>query len=226
MVEGLSDPPFARTFDKSLIIKPRIPIYDGILHLGPDTLIASHPPHKHVTEHLHDHLYHMHIRYGFEVPAQPLTFIPASGVALQVAMLINTAQRVDCNPVFIAKGNDGQGICLKIGGQDVHWVHDDGVARKATELFKSTGRIIPPEARFIGFSTSDLDERRLRKYTVDELKAVIGNGLRADQHFQATWIEPRETPIAPYDVTIFLSDDVSDYYTFFELSPTIKLGLF
>ncbi|RBP06268.1 hypothetical protein DFR50_13246 [Roseiarcus fermentans] len=226
MANGLSDPPFSRTFDQSLVIRPRLPIYDGIFHLGPDTLIASHPPHKHIAEHLHDHLYHMHIRYGFELPAQPLHFIPDSGTALQVAMAIDVSQRVDCNPVFVAKGNNGEGICLKIAGQDVHWVHDDEVAKKATELYQATGRTISPNVRFIGFSTSDLDERRLRKYTADELKAVIGNGLRVDQHFQATWIEPKETPIAPYDVTIFLSDDVSEYYTFFELFPTVKLGLF
>ena len=53
-------------YDRELLIQPRLPFVNGIFDLGPNTLIASHSPHKHITEHLHDHLPHMHIRYGFE----------------------------------------------------------------------------------------------------------------------------------------------------------------
>ena len=73
-------------------IQPRLPLIDGIFDLGANTLIASHSPHKHIQEHLHDHLYHMHIRYGFEIPAQ--TFEGISAAALEVAMLVKAEHRV------------------------------------------------------------------------------------------------------------------------------------
>lgn len=224
--KALGDPPHAFTYENGFVIRPRLPIHDGIFHLGPDVLIASHPPHRHITEHLHDHFYHLHIRYGFEIPRQDLSSLPTRGLALQVAMLIKVTQRVDCNPIFIAKGKGAEGICLKIAGQDVHWVHDESVGKKATKLFQATGRSVPDDARFIGFSTSDLEERKLFRYKEAELKEAIGSGLRVDQHFQATWIEPRDAPIEPYEVIICLSDDVTGYHTFFTLPPTISLGAF
>jgi hypothetical protein len=219
-------PPLGSLYENGLVIEPRLPIHDGIFHLGPNTLIASHPPHQHVTEHLHDHLHHLHIRYGFEIPHQGFEGIGKDGVALEVAMVIDVAQRVDCNPIFVARGHGAEGICLKMGGQDVHWVHDEEVAAKATQQFEATGRKLSSHLRFIGFSTSDLQERRKHRYSVLELKEAVRHGLRVDQHFQATWIEPKDEPIAPYDVTIFLSDDATSYHTFFTLSPTIKLGAF
>lgn len=223
---SLGNPPCAFTYDDPLVIRPRLPILDGIFHLGPDVLIASHPPHSHIKEHLHDHLFHLHIRYGFEIPKQAFAGIPKQGVSLQVAMAIAKTQRVDCNPVFVAKGDNGEGICLKLGGQDVHWVHDEAVSKKATKLFQATGRQLQEDFRFIGFSTSDLQERKPHRYSRLQLKEAVGNGLRVDQHFQATWIEPREEPIVPYDVIISLSDDATDYHTFFKLTPTISLGAF
>jgi hypothetical protein len=165
--------------DRRLVIRPRLPLIDGIFDLGPDILVASHAPHERINEHLHDHLQHMHIRYGFELPQQSLLGIDAA--ALQVMMRIRVDQRVDCNPVFVAKGEGAEGICLKIAGEDVHWVHNDEAARKATALFTATGRKIPSDFRFIGFSTSDLEERKVRRYTRDELKAAIGLGLRCDR---------------------------------------------
>lgn len=222
----LGNPPCAFNYDNSLIIRPHLPIHDGIFHLGPDVLIASHPPHGHVNEHLHDHLYHLHIRYGFGIPNQTFAGVPKAGVALQVAMAIAKTQRVDCNPVFVAKGDDGAGICLKLGGQDVHWVHDESVAKKATKLFQATGRELDDTVRFIGFSTSDLQERKAHRYTRAQLKEAVGAGLRVDQHFQATWIEPKPEPLIPYDVIIFLSDDATDYHTFFRLQPTVSLGVY
>ena len=55
-----------QNYDCALVIHPKIPTIPGIFDIPPDTCIASHSPHKHhVTEHLHDHFYHMHIRYGF-----------------------------------------------------------------------------------------------------------------------------------------------------------------
>ena len=152
----LGDPPYAFTYENGFVIRPRLPIHDGIFHLGPDVLIASHPPHKHIPEHLHDHFYHLHIRYGFEIPQQSLSGVSKRGLAPQVAMLITNTQRVDCNPVFVAKGEGAEGICLKIAGQDVHWVHDESVGKKATKLFQATGRCVPDDARFIGFSTNDV----------------------------------------------------------------------
>jgi hypothetical protein len=130
-----SVPAYGSLFEDGLVIHPRLPIHDGIFHLGPNTLIAAHSPHAHVVEHLHDHLHHMHIRYGFEIPQQSLAGIGEKGVAFQVAMCINVQQRVDCNPIFVARGHGAEGICLKIAGQDVHWVHDDEVSHKATLHF-------------------------------------------------------------------------------------------
>ena len=187
-------------------------------------LIASHAPHERIREHLHDHLPHMHIRYGFEIPDQ--SFRGISATALEVAMLIRVEHRVDCNPVFVARGPGAEGVCLKIAGQDVHWVHNAESGSKATKLFESTGRRIPAGFRFSGFRTSDLEERKVRKYSRLELLAAVGLGLRCDQHFQATWIEPKQEVIEPYDVIICLSDDTTDYHTFFRLQPTIALGAF
>jgi hypothetical protein len=212
------------TFETGIVIRPRLPIFNGIFHLGPDVLIASHTPHKHIVEHLHDHLYHMHIRYGFEIPRQDLGWVGSGGVALQVSMLIAVSQRVDCNPIFAAKGPGAEGVCLKIGDQDVHWVHDSSVADRATTAFLATGRKVPDGFRFIGFSTSDMEERRKHRYSAIELTEAVRAGLRVDQHFQATWIEPKDEPLLPYPVTIFLGDDAGDYHTFFELRPTVVLG--
>jgi hypothetical protein len=221
-----NDPPDASTFERSFVIRPRLPIFDGIFHLGPDVLIAAHGPHKHISEHLHDHLPHLHIRYGFEVPRQNFDWIPRAGVAPQVMMMIKVDQRVDCNPVFVAKGDGAEGLCLKIGGQDVHWVHDTEASEKATRLFSATGRQMPNGFRFIGFSTSDLEERRKHRYSRLDLLAAVGAGLRVDQHFQATWIEPSEKRIEPYPVTICLADDVTDYHVFFSLPVTVNIGAF
>jgi hypothetical protein len=208
--------------DVQFEIRPRLPAIDGIFDLGPNVLIASHSPHGRVPEHLHDHFHHMHIRYGFEIPQQSFTGL--SKVALQVMMCIPTNQRVDCNPVFVARGATNEGVCLKIAGQDVHWVHNEEAGRKATQLFEATGRKMPADFRFQGFQTSDMEERTVRRYSVEELKAAVGLGLRADQHFQATWIEPQDKPIIPYDVIICLADDATTYHTFFRLQPTLSLG--
>ncbi|MEM9293243.1 MAG: hypothetical protein AAGD01_16290 [Acidobacteriota bacterium] len=211
-------------YQKEFVIHPRLPYVNGIFDLGPNTLIASHPPHGRITEHLHDHLHHMHIRYGFEIPRQPLTGFDAS--ALEVAMLVKTAHRVDCNPIFVDRGPGSEGICLKIAGQDVHWVHNEEVGKKATKLYESTGRRLPKGYYFSGFRTSDVDEREVWYYSREELLRAIGHGLRADQHFQATWREPRDEPIEPYAVTICLSDSETYFHTFFQLQPTITLGAF
>jgi len=206
----------------ALQIHPRLPALDGIFNLGNNVLISAHSPHEHIAEHLHDHLNHMHIRYGFEIPAQDFAGIETT--ALQVAMRINTLHRVDCNPVFVARGPGAEGVCWKIAGEDVHWVHDEAVGEKATQAWTSTGRSLDPNYRFSGFATSDLQERRVRHYTRTELAAAIGLGVRCDQHFQATWIEPSEAPIEPYDVAIFLSDSESGFSTFFSLPTTVALG--
>jgi hypothetical protein len=211
-------------YDKALIIRPRLPLIDGIFDVRADTLIASHTPHSRIPEHLHDHLPHMHIRYGFEIPPQSLAGIDAA--ALEVAMLVQVAHRVDCNPIFVARGPSSTGICLKIANQDVHWVHNDDVGRKATELFEATGRQVPEGYYFSGFQTSDVEERRVWRYSREDLLRAIGRGVRADQHFQATWREPREDFISPYDVIICLSDDATSFHTFFRLRPTVSLGAF
>ena len=209
-------------YERESVIRPRLPLIPGIFDLAPESLIAAHKPHERIAEHLHDHLPHMHIRYGFEFPAESL--IGVSSAALEVAMLIHTDHRVDCNPIFVARGQGSEGLCLQIAGQDVHWVHNDEVGAKATQLFTATGRLIPQNYYFSGFRTSDVDEREVQRYTADELKRTIGLGLRADQHFQATWREPRNDPIAPYPVIIYLGDDETTYHTFFELRPTVVLG--
>jgi hypothetical protein len=108
----------------------------------------------------------------------------------------------------------------------VHWVHNDDVGRKATTLFESTGRKVPDGYYFSGFRTSDPDERKVWRYTREDLLRSIGRGLRADQHFQATWRNPQDTAITPYDVIICLSDDATSYHTFFRLQPTVSLGMF
>jgi hypothetical protein len=220
----VSDPAvqLSSPYDAALVIHPCLPVIPGIFDLGPEVLIASHGPHGRIPEHLHDHLPHMHIRYGFELPPQSLVGVPAA--ALEVAMKISVEHRVDCNPIFVARGAGAEGVCLKIAGQDVHWVHNEEVGRKATELFQATGRKVPEGFYFSGFRTSDVEEREVWRYSAEDLKRAIGCGLRADQHFQATWRDPREEPIEPYAVTIYLGDDETVYHTFFELRPTVALG--
>jgi len=208
--------------EPALVIRPRLPQIPGIFDIPADTCIASHAPHAHIPEHLHDHFFHMHIRYGFELPVQTLDGIEAA--SLRVAMAVNRLHRVDCNPVFVARGEGSTGVCLKIGGQDVHWVHDEEVGEIATELFGATGRTLADEFYFAGFSTSDLAERKLHRYSREDLKRAIGRGLVADQHFQATWREPRKEPIMPYDVIIFLGDDSTNYHTFFRLPVVVPIG--
>ncbi|MDP3746693.1 MAG: hypothetical protein Q8Q88_06545 [Phenylobacterium sp.] len=203
-------------------IHPRLPAIDGIFHLGPNVLIAGHAAHERIAEHLHDHLPHMHIRYGFEIPVQSFSGLDAA--ALEVAMLVKAEHRVDCNPVFVARGPGAEGVCWKIAGQDVHWVHDAEVGAKATRGWERAGRKIPEGYRFSGFRTSDLEERQVRRYSRAELQAAIGQGVRCDQHFQATWGEPRPEPIDPYEVVICLSDDASGFETFFRLPTTVALG--
>jgi hypothetical protein len=195
-------------YERALVVRPRLPLLDGIFDLGPNVLIASHAPHGRIKEHLHDHLNHMHIRYGFEFPQQSL--IGIDGAVLLVVMMIKIDHRVDCNPVFVARGNHNEGICLKIAGEDVHWVHNEEASKKGTQFYEAT----------------DLEERKVKRYSREELKRAIGMGLRADQHFQATWREPRDESIEPYPVTICLGDDASPYHVFFELRPTVPLGAF
>lgn len=48
-------------YEKALVVRPRLPVLNGIFDLGPDVLIASHAPHGRIKEHLHDHLNRMHI---------------------------------------------------------------------------------------------------------------------------------------------------------------------
>jgi len=205
-------------------IHPRLPAIDGIFDLGPNVLISSYQAHGRIKEHLHEHLPHMHIRYGFEIPGQSFSGLTAA--ALEVAMMIKVAHRVDCNPVFVAKGEGSEGVCWKIAGEDVHWVHSSEVGEKALKAWTRTGRKLPAGYRFSGFQTSDLEERRVRRYTQRELLAAVGQGIRCDQHFQATWVEPKAEPIDPYDVVIFLSDDSTGYETFFNLPVTVSLGAF
>lgn len=215
-IVGLPEPQFE--------IRPRLPRVNGIFGLGPNVLIAAHSPHERIREHLHDHLHHMHIRYGFEIPQQ--TFFGIDDVSLQVMMLIKADQRVDCNPVFVARGAGQEGVCLKIAGQDLHWIQDLAAGQKATKLFEATGRRVPEGFRFQGFQTSEPDERKQRRYSKLEIQAAVGCGLVADQHFQATWIEPKDQAIEPYNVVICLADDVTTFHTFFELKPTVTLGAF
>jgi hypothetical protein len=147
-----------------------------------------------------------------------------TAAALEVVMMVKFDHRVDCNPVFVARGARNEGICLKIADQDVHWVHNEEVAKKGTQLFEATGRKIPSGFYFAGFRTSDVGERKVQRYSREELLRAIGAGLRADQHFQATWREPKEEAIEPYPVVIGLSDDSTYFATFFELRPTVALG--
>ena len=219
---GTMSPKTDSPYDHEFVIRPKLPRINGIFDLGPNVMIASHGPHDHVEEHLHDHLHHMHIRYGFEIPSQPLLGIDA--IALEVAMLVNTLHRVDCNPIFVARGASNTGVCLKIAGQDVHWVHNDEVGRKATELYQATGRIVPEGFYFAGFRTSDVEERHVWSYSRTDLLRAIGLGLQADQHFQATWREPQDKPILPYPVTICLSDNTTYFHSFFQLPLTPSLG--
>ena len=212
-----------RLSDDGLVIRPKMPAIPGILGIGPDICIASHAPHDPIPEHLHDHLHHMHIRYGFEFPRQELRTIDR--VALAVQMAIPVTQRVDCNPIFVARGEGFEGICLHIAGEEVHWVHDDEAGAQAHELYQASGRQLPDGYYWSGFYTSDVEERKRRRYTREELLRTIGLGLRADQHFQATWREPRDEAITPYEVLICLTDDESSYHTFFRLPVTVPLGL-
>jgi hypothetical protein len=211
-----------RDYSNQLVIKPRLPSIPWIFDLPPETTIASHPPHDHIEEHLHDHFYHLHIRYGFEFPPQSLDAIDST--ALEVVMMIKVEHRVDCNPVFVDRREGPEGVCLKLAGQDVHWVHNDETAAKYTELFAQSGREVPEGYYFSGFRTSDMDERNVWRYDRTTLQAAIGQGLRADQHFQATWKEPRDEPIEPYEVVIGLGDDTTDYFTFFRLPIVVPLG--
>lgn len=209
-------------YQQEVRVEPRVPAFDGIFDLHHNQLIASHDPHEDIEEHLHAHLPHMHIRYGLEIPHQP--FLGVDEVALEVAMLVKTTHRVDCNPIFVSRGEESTGIPLQVAGQDVHWVHNDEVSEKATERYQATGREISDGYYFAGFRTSDVEEREVWQYSREELRQAIGSGLRADQHFQATWREAKDEAIEPYPVTIFLSDDTTQFHTFFELQPTAPLG--
>lgn len=211
-------------YECEIIIQPRLPFINGIFDLGPNELIACHAPHPHVCEHLHDHFPHMHIRYGFEIPRQSL--IGVKSASLEVAMMIKVDHRVDCNPIFVGRGLRNEGICLRIAEQDVHWIQNDDVGKKATALFEGNGRKVPEGYYFSGFRTSDVSERKIWKYSREDLQRAIGSGLRADQHFQATWREPKDEPMEPYSVIICLSDDETYFHTFFELRPTVALGAF
>ncbi len=215
-LKGIDQPQF--------IIRPRLPQIPGIFDLPADTCIASHTPHEHITEHLHDHLYHMHIRYGFEIPKQSLAGI--SKVSLNVVMEVNVQHSVDCNPVFIARGKSYEGLCLKIAGQDIHWTPDESVGEKAIKLFAKTGRKVKKGYYFAGFSTSSMDERSVFRYDREDLLRAIGNGLVADQHFHATWKKPVKNEIEPYEVVIYLGDDTTDYHTFFRLPVVVPIGAF
>jgi hypothetical protein len=209
-------------YRRELVIRPKLPSIPWIFDLPPETCIASHPPHEHIEEHLHDHFHHLHIRYGFELPAQSLEGINAT--ALEVVMMIKVEHRVDCNPVFVARGEGPEGVCLKLAGQDVHWVHNEETAAKYTELYQQAGRQVPEGYYFSGFRTADMEERNVWRYDGTTLKAAIGRGIRADQHFQATWKEPRDERIEPYEVVIGLGDEVSSYFTFFKLPIVVPLG--
>jgi hypothetical protein len=206
------------------IVKPKLPQYAGIFDLPGETCIASHKPHERINEHLHDHLYHMHIRYGFEFPRQTLTGIEK--LSFLVVMMVKVEHRVDCNPIFVGRGNGNQGVCLKIAGQDVHWTPDENAAKVAEKRYNALGKKVPNGYYFAGFSTSDMTERKVYEYTREDLVRAIGNGLVADQHFQATWKKPIEKEIEPYDVTIFLGDSVTEYHTFFRLPVVVPIGAY
>ena len=141
-------------------------------------------------------------------------------------MAIPVEQRVDCNPIFVARGKGAEGICLQIDGEEVHWVHHDEAGAQATELYEATGRKLPDGFYWSGFYMSDVEERKVRRFTREQLLRTIGLGLRADQHFQATWREPRDEPIEPYEVLICLTDDRTSYFTFFRLPVVVPIGAF
>jgi hypothetical protein len=218
-----------RTESPDLIIRPGLPPYGGIFDLpAQETPIAAHQPHgpyTHIAEHLHDHLPHMHISYGFSIPEHRPEQLPES-THLEVAMAISRAHRVDCNPIFIGRMNGNAGETLKIGDEDVHWIHSEETAEKATERFAATGRKLPDDMYFSGFVTATVDEREDRPYTREELAKAIGSGLIAEQHFQATWMEPKDEAIEPYDVTIYLGNTATPYHTFFRLPTVVPLGAF
>lgn len=211
-----------RDYDRAIVVRPRLPSIHGIFDIPADTCIAAHAPHERIAEHLHDHLYHLHIRYGFEYPAQSLEGVDAASWA--VAMMIKADHRVDCNPPFVARGPGAEGVTLKVGGEDVHWVHDKGVTRTATQRFEAQGKRVPKGYYFSGFSTSDVGERKVRHFSSEDLKRTVGRGLRCDQHFQATWKEPRDEPIEPYDVILYLGDNQTSYHTFFRLPVVVPIG--
>jgi hypothetical protein len=71
-----------------------------------------------------------------------------------------------------------------------------------------------------------MTERKVYEYTREDLVRAIGNGLVADQHFQATWKKPIEKEIEPYDVTIFLGDSVTEYHSFFRLPVVVPIGAY
>jgi hypothetical protein len=206
-----------------LEIRPTLPFLAGLFDLPGESPIASHTPHepfKGINEHLHEHLHHMHISYGFKIPAQ--TSMP-DFTKLEVAMAVLDELRVDCNPIFVSRrGNEG--TCIKVANQDVHWVHSEEVGQKARARLEATGRKLPNGYYFAGFRTSDVDERVEYSYTREELEAAVGQGLVAEQHFQATWHDPRDEPIEPFDVTIYLGDSESSYHTFFKLPVLVPLG--
>ncbi len=211
-------------YDRAIIVQPRLPMFPGIFNLPAETCIASHAPHERIEEHLHEHFYHMHIRYGFEIP--PQNFDDINGAALEVAMAIKIDHRVDCNPPFVARSKGPTGVPLVLGDEVIHWVQSPEVGEKATKLFEATGRRLPEGYYFAGFRTSDVDERYVWRFTKEELQEVFGSGLRCDQHFEATWKEPRNEAIEPYDVIIYLGDDVTDYHTFFRLPVVVPIGAF
>ena len=206
----------------SFVIRPKLPFVPGIFDIPAETRIASHSPHEPIEEHLHAHFSHMHIRYGFEIPQQ--TFEGIDAVGLEVAMAVRVEHRVDCNPIFVAKTSGPAGICLRVMDQDVHWIQNEDVGAKATRLFAQTGRHLEEGFYFAGFRTSDMEERNVFRYPIDEIKRAVGAGLRADQHFQATWREPRDERIVPYRVILYLGDDATDYHTFFELPVVVPIG--
>jgi hypothetical protein len=212
-------------YEHGLIVRPGLPRIPGILGIGPDQCIASHPPHDPIKEHLHHQFHHLHIRYGFEFPQQTLAGI-RDAISPVVVMAIRVEQRVDCNPIFVARGEGAEGICLHIDGEEVHWVHHDEAGAQAAELYKATGRELADGFYWSGFYMSDVEEREIRRFTREQLLRTIGLGLRADQHFQATWREPKDEPIEPYEVLICLTDTETSYYTFFRLPIVVPLGAF
>jgi hypothetical protein len=214
--------PFRPNYGQQLIVRPKLPSIPWIFDLPPETTIASHPPHEHIEEHLHGHFHHLHIRYGFELPAQSLEGI--DGTALEVAMLIqrsigSTATRSSW------RGEGPEGVCLKFAGQEVHWVHNEETGDKYTKLFQQAGRRVPDGYYFSGFRTSDTEDRNVWRYTRDVLRQAIGRGLRAST-LPGHLARPRDEVIEPYEVVIGLGDELSSYFTFFRLPIVVPLGPF